>query len=93
MGRKKLQIVKISDEKLRLVTVLKSQITLNKRKKGLIKKAMELSLLCGVDIALNINDVCTNKMICYNSNECDNFAKPNSDDRSTNYTNNDVISF
>lgn len=47
MGRKKIAIQKIQDQRLRIVT-------LNKRKKGLIKKAMEISLLTGVKIDLKI---------------------------------------
>jgi hypothetical protein len=47
MGRKKLPISKIPVAKNRAVTF-------NKRKMGLMKKAMELSVLCGVDIGLVI---------------------------------------
>ncbi|KAG5454213.1 hypothetical protein CSKR_112942 [Clonorchis sinensis] len=45
MGRKKIQIKKIADEKSCLVTF-------SKRKQGLFKKAYELSILCGCDIVL-----------------------------------------
>ena len=45
MGRKKISIKKISDPRNRVVTF-------NKRKAGLIKKTMELSLLCDAKIAL-----------------------------------------
>ena len=45
MGRKKIIIRKIQDERSR-------HATFAKRKNGLIKKAMELSVLCGCDIAL-----------------------------------------
>jgi hypothetical protein len=45
MGRKKIKIEKISQPKNR-------QVTFNKRKVGLMKKAMELSILCDCDIAL-----------------------------------------
>jgi len=47
MGRKKIQIKKIEDERVR-------KVTFSKRKGGLVKKAMELSLLCDCDIGLII---------------------------------------
>eukprot|EP01134_Creolimax_fragrantissima_P000509 CFRG0509T1 len=47
MGRKKIEITKINDERNR-------QITFNKRKLGLMKKAYELSVLCGCDVGLVI---------------------------------------
>ena len=43
-------------------------ISFCKRKKGLVKKAMELSILCGKQIALYIFDEGTGQMISYNSN-------------------------
>jgi len=45
MGRKKIKIARIDDERVR-------KVTFTKRKAGLIKKAMELSLLCDCEIAL-----------------------------------------
>ena len=47
MGRKKIKIERIADERNR-------QVTFTKRKNGLMKKAMELSVLCDFDIALVI---------------------------------------
>ena len=50
MGKRKIDtFVKIDDENNRNVTYCK-------RKKGLIKKAMELSLLCNQDVYLSIFD-------------------------------------
>ncbi|EFC48320.1 mads box domain-containing protein [Naegleria gruberi] len=47
MGRKKISIQPITDERNR-------HVTFNKRKQGLIKKAMELSILCHCQISLVI---------------------------------------
>merc|ERR1711998_35872 len=47
MGRRKVQIRRIEDDRAR-------KVTFAKRKHGLVKKAMELSLLCDCDIALLI---------------------------------------
>ena len=47
MGRKKIQISRITDERNR-------QVTFTKRKFGLMKKAYELSVLCDCEIALII---------------------------------------
>ena len=43
MGKRKIQIQQLSNEKTR-------QLTLAKQKKGLIKKAMELALLCDCEV-------------------------------------------
>jgi len=45
MGRKKIAITRLTDERNR-------QITFSKRKGGLLKKAYELSILCDVEIAV-----------------------------------------
>ncbi len=47
MGRKKITIEPIKDDRNR-------HVTFNKRKTGLIKKAMELSILCNCNISLVI---------------------------------------
>lgn len=47
MGRKKIRIARIPDERNR-------QVTFTKRKNGLLKKAMELSVLCDAEIAVII---------------------------------------
>ena len=50
MGKKNIQISKIQDEKV-------CQLTFYKRRKGVLKKAMELALLCGVDVFVTIIDL------------------------------------
>ena len=65
MGRKKIQISRIEDERVRKVSnfelnTLQSsiphfarlQVTFTKRKAGLMKKAMELSMLCDCEVSL-----------------------------------------
>ena len=47
MGRNKISIQKIKDKRIR-------NITYYKRKKGILKKAMELSLLCDAEILVGI---------------------------------------
>lgn len=63
MGRNKISIEKISSERNR-------QATFTKRKNGLMKKAMELSILCGCDIALIVFSS-TNKLFQYASTDMD----------------------
>ncbi|KAF5746424.1 flowering locus C [Tripterygium wilfordii] len=45
MGRRKVEVKRIEDEKTR-------QVTFSKRRSGLFKKARELAVLCDVDVAL-----------------------------------------
>lgn len=84
MGRKKIQISRITDERNRQVRVLLShaemfwnsmkftilQVTFNKRKFGVMKKAYELSVLCDCEIALIIFSS-SNKLYQYASTDMD----------------------
>ncbi|XP_038207633.1 myocyte-specific enhancer factor 2 isoform X5 [Colias croceus] len=63
MGRKKIQISRITDERNR-------QVTFNKRKFGVMKKAYELSVLCDCEIALIIFSS-NNKLYQYASTDMD----------------------
>jgi hypothetical protein len=63
MGRKKIEIKRIEDDRNR-------QVTFQKRKNGLLKKAMELSKLCDCEIALIIFDS-NDKLYQYSSTGVD----------------------
>uniref|UniRef100_A0ACB8F150 Uncharacterized protein n=1 Tax=Sphaerodactylus townsendi TaxID=933632 RepID=A0ACB8F150_9SAUR len=63
MGRKKIQISRILDQRNR-------QVTFTKRKFGLMKKAYELSILCDCEIALIIFNS-TNRLFQYASTDMD----------------------
>ncbi|RDD45844.1 Myocyte-specific enhancer factor 2A [Trichoplax sp. H2] len=63
MGRKKISITRIGDERNR-------QVTFTKRKFGLMKKAYELSVLCDCQIALIIFNS-NNKLFQYASSDMD----------------------
>ncbi|KAM9832392.1 myocyte-specific enhancer factor 2B [Neosynchiropus ocellatus] len=63
MGRKKIQISRIADQRNRKVTFIK-------RKFGLMKKAYELSVLCDCEIALIIFNS-TNRLFQYASTDMD----------------------
>ena len=52
-------------------------MTLNKRKKGLIKKAMEISLLTGVNLVITIFDKEDGKIIQYLSDSVNKFQAIN----------------
>ena len=60
MGRKKISINFIEDSRLRAITNAK-------RKRGLIKKAMELSLLCGTNVFLVIHDKSAKRAVVYSN--------------------------
>lgn len=85
MGRKKIQISRITDERNRQVRVIFQkkmlnrsikfythflQVTFNKRKFGVMKKAYELSVLCDCEIALIIFSS-SNKLYQYASTDMD----------------------
>ena len=63
MGRKKISIQRISDERNR-------QVTFTKRKFGLMKKAYELSVLCDCEISVIIFNS-HNKLFQYASTDMD----------------------
>ena len=71
MGRNKITIERITNDRNRIATF-------NKRRVGLIKKAMELSILCGCDISMIIFGIQgNNTVIKYNSvsGDLSNFSK------------------
>ena len=61
MGKRKICIIEQIEDRV------SRNVTYCKRKKGLIKKAMELSILCGQHISLAIFDPLKNKLIKYQS--------------------------
>ena len=63
MGRKKIQITRIADERNR-------QVTFTKRTFGLMKKAYELSVLCDCEISVIIFNS-HNKLFQYASSDMD----------------------
>ena len=67
MGKKKIRIEKIENNRQRQVShfIIFSQLTFYKRRNGLIKKAMELSLLCNSQILLCIVE--NNKTVLFSS--------------------------
>jgi hypothetical protein len=67
MGRKKIDIRRIDDVRVR-------KVTFNKRKAGLVKKAMELSLLCDCEVALVVF-TSENKLYKYASDDLDKIVR------------------
>jgi hypothetical protein len=59
MGRRKIDIVRIENERHR-------QVTYTKRKSGLMKKATELAILCDAQVAVIVFGS-ADKMSCYSS--------------------------
>ena len=66
MGRKKINIARISDERNR-------QVTFTKRKFGLMKKAYELSVLCDCEIAVIIFNSHNKVKRLHHNNKCKKF--------------------
>ena len=93
MGKKKINSVTyIQNKCLRNVTYCK-------RKRGLIKKAMELSMLCDQSISIVIYDRVKDKMVVYNSTDdftletaCEKI-RSNSNNRGEEFTNDDYNNF
>lgn len=67
MGRNKIKIKPIENQKLR-------QVTYCKRKKGLLKKTMELSLLCKIQVFLALVDHNDNLAIYNSEGHISNFV-------------------
>lgn len=67
MGRKKIDIRRIDDVRVR-------KVTFNKRKAGLLKKAMELSLLCDCEVALVVF-TSENKLYKYASDDLEKVVR------------------
>ena len=63
MGRRKIEIVRIENERHR-------QVTFTKRKGGLIKKATELAILCDAEVAVVIFGA-NQKLTMYSSGNVD----------------------
>jgi len=68
MGRNKIKIEKIKNDRIR-------QVTFYKRKRGLLKKAMELSLLCDVKVFLCIVDKNEKMMIFSSESNVESFKQ------------------
>ena len=47
----------------------RTEVKLNKRKRGFIRKAIELHDLCGQEIMIQIYDKASNTLVTYQSNE------------------------
>ena len=88
MGRKKINITPLTNERQRI-------ITFNKRKNGLLKKAAELSLLCQLKLFLAFTDLDGN-LINFYTPDCDFLNKFNpkkNEKKLITFTEKDVIVF
>ena len=47
----------------------RTEVTLNKRKRGFLRKAIELHDLCGQEIMIQIYDKASNTLVTFQSNE------------------------
>ena len=70
MGRKKVELAPVMDKTLRRVSIFSPgwpvlQICLAKRKRGLLKKTMEMSILTNCKIMLAIHDSVDKKVTFY----------------------------
>lgn len=65
MGRKKIQIQQITDDRLKQVILfeLTLQVTYTKRKKGFLKKAMEISVLCDIRMMVFMYNEAENRIV------------------------------
>ena len=72
MGRRKIEIKSMENQRLITVSstlMMIAQVTLHKRLKGLTKKAMEMSLLTGVEINLTVYNKEAGRMLQYVSTD------------------------
>ena len=104
MGRNRIVIKRLESDRSRQVLVtsefigkssLHFQATFTKRKSGLIKKAMELSILCDAEISLIVFSS-QNKLFTYSSNDMDKILLRYTDHTSVgtehhHFTNDDVM--
>ena len=59
MGKKRFESIELIDDGVQ------RNVTYCKRKKGLLKKAMEVSILCGQDVLLVLHDEKKSKLVVY----------------------------
>jgi len=59
MGKKKIEVMKLIENPAA------RNITFCKRKNGILKKAMEFSILTGAEVALIFHDITKDKLVIY----------------------------